>query len=137
MEFTGERIFPATFEMVARSVAWARETAADAELPSGRALHLELAVEEAVANVVRHAYPGRPGDFRIRVTGDVGVVRVELEDSGIPFDPTEEGGIPDGPVGQRPAGGHGLPLIRRVTSRLSYRHEDGRNHLLFELVSEG
>lgn len=136
MEFTGERTFPATLEMVARSVAWARETAADAELPPGRALRLELAIEEAVANVVRHGYAGRHGEFRIRVAGDVGVVHVEIEDSGIPFDPTEGGGIPECPDVGRFPGGHGLLLIRRVVSRLSYRRENGFNHLHFDLVSE-
>jgi anti-sigma regulatory factor (Ser/Thr protein kinase) len=123
--------------MVARSVAWTREAAADAELPPARSLHLELAVEEAVANVVRHGYPGRHGEFRIRVEGAAGVVRIEIEDAGVPFDPTENGSAAEGRPGERSAGGHGLMLIRRLASRLSYRREDGVNRLQLELKAEG
>jgi anti-sigma regulatory factor (Ser/Thr protein kinase) len=136
VEFTGEKTFPATPEAVGRSVAWVRETAAAAELPAARSLHLELAVEESVANVVRHAYAGRPGEFRIRLAGDLGIVHVEIEDAGIPFDPTGEKGSTAVRQEERRAGGHGLDLIRRVTSRLSYRRENGLNRLTFDLASE-
>ena len=134
MEFTGDRSFPATLEMVGRSVTWVRETAAVAELPPATSLHLELAVEESVANVVRHAYAGGPGEFRIRLKGDLGTVHVEIEDAGIPFDPTGERGAPAGRPEERRAGGLGLGLIRRVTSRLSYRRENGLNRLSFDLT---
>ena len=135
VEFTVERTFPASLDRVAEAVAWTRLAAGGAELPGNRLLHLELAVEEAVANIVRHAYPGPPGSFRIRIHGEPGVARVEIDDEGVPFDPSHR---PDpGPPssGPRKAGGLGVLLLRRVTEGLDYRRDGTRNRLSFEISS--
>ena len=136
MEFRAERAFPATLDNVVRSVSWVRESAATAELPPARSLHLELAVEKSAVNVVRHAGVGPSGEFRIRLSGRPGSVHVELEDGGIPFDPTRTGDVRSGRPGERGPGGHGIALIRRVTSGLSYRREEERNVLSFDLAVE-
>ena len=60
----------------------AAATAAELGL-SGRALeHFELAVSEALTNVVLHAYHGRPGPMSMEVEGDDDVVRVTVADEG-------------------------------------------------------
>jgi serine/threonine-protein kinase RsbW len=135
MEFASDRSFPATLDSVARAVAWARDASAGADLPPNRLLHLELAVEEAAANVVLHAFPGRTGDFRIRVGGNEGRVRVEIEDDGIPFDPLRSSGKKgSGSTGERTAGGLGILLLHRITSELEYARDGGRNRLAFEVT---
>jgi anti-sigma regulatory factor (Ser/Thr protein kinase) len=60
----------------------AAATAAELGL-SGLALeHFELAVSEALTNVVLHAYHGRPGPMSMEVEGDEDVVRVTVADEG-------------------------------------------------------
>ena len=47
---------------------------------------IDLAVEEASANIVRHAYgPGHAGDILLRVETADDVVRITLTDWGLPF----------------------------------------------------
>ena len=48
---------------------------------------IDLAVEEALANIVRHSYrSGHAGDILLRVETTVDEVRITLTDWGIPFD---------------------------------------------------
>jgi anti-sigma regulatory factor (Ser/Thr protein kinase) len=62
---------------------------------------------------------------------------VAVEDPGPPFDPLAEPHRP--PLGagieQRPVGGLGIHLVRRLTTRLAYaRTPEGRNRLTFRVV---
>ncbi len=85
-----------------------------------------LAVTEAVANAVRHAYPGGPGEVRVvvSVVGD-GVV-VSVSDDGI--------GVRGFTATQSPGVGLGLGLIRALADRV--RIEPGSNGTLVEMVFE-
>ena len=77
---------------------------------------IDLAVEEASANVVQHAYrPGLAGDILLRVETTDESVRITLTDWGLPFD--LEGVTPfdmRGPAETRAKGGTGLRLIRSL-----------------------
>ncbi|WP_116040544.1 ATP-binding protein [Amycolatopsis palatopharyngis] len=68
---------------------------------------LTLAVYEALANTVTHAYPGRTGtlDLRAEYWSPRGVVEVEVADQGRWLQPQAEPG---------PLGGRGLPLIHQL-----------------------
>jgi anti-sigma regulatory factor (Ser/Thr protein kinase) len=66
---------------------------------------LLLAVTEAAANVVQHAYPrGRPGTFSLDARCEAGDVVVEIGDEGV--------GV--GTAAPRHGGGLGLEIIRRM-----------------------
>jgi two-component sensor histidine kinase len=66
---------------------------------------LLLAVTEAAANVVRHAYPaGRPGSFSLDVRRESGDIVVSIRDEGV--------GI--GGAAPSRGGGLGLEIIRRL-----------------------
>ena len=74
---------------------------------------IDLAVEEAAANIVRHAYrPGQAGDILLQVDTTDDTVRITLTDWGLPFD--SETVTPfdvRAPVETRAKGGTGLYLI--------------------------
>jgi len=96
-----------------------------------------LALEEAVTNVINHAFAGVPTPHLIRVRLDISDVlfAAEVIDNGRVFDPTS---VPDPdltlPLEQRTPGGLGIHLMRNVMDRLQYRHEAGHNTLRLEKV---
>jgi anti-sigma regulatory factor (Ser/Thr protein kinase) len=92
---------------------------------------LVLAVNEAVVNIVHHAYRDEPGEVELSVSCSEGVILVILLDHGPPFDPTTMLS-PDTtlPLDKRPFGGMGIHFMREFCDELRYRRDsDGRNEL--------
>jgi len=90
-----------------------------------------LAVDEILTNVVSYAYPfGESNEVEIRARVDDDSFTVEVEDGGSPFDPTQ---APEpklhGRLEDRPVGGLGIHIVRRLVDSMSYRRRDGRNVL--------
>lgn len=89
--------------------------------------HLALAVDEALANVIRHAYMGDDAG-RIWITilpieTSTPIFRIEIEDEGKPFD--IESIVPRDLDEVRP-GGLGVHLIREVTDRCTFERRSPR-----------
>ncbi len=101
-------------------------------IDSSMAMGLNLALEEAVTNVVLYAYPeGKEGLVRIDTLYDGVVLVFVITDSGIPFDPTqkEEADITLS-VEERPIGGLGIFLVNQLMDTVCYeRTADGYNVL--------
>ena len=96
-------------------------------------MELNLAVEEAVVNVMEYAYPqGETGEVTIEVSVADDLLDINIIDSGAPFDPTQKSD-PDTslPVEERSIGGLGIFLVRQVMDTVSYRRDDGKNILTF------
>ena len=105
--------------------------AMESKLDQGVAMSLNLALEEAVTNVIMYAYP----------EGSDGLVEVEaiiwkdhldfiVTDSGVPFDPTSIS-PPDLSLDaiDRPVGGLGIYLVNSIMDHVSYERKDGKNIL--------
>jgi serine/threonine-protein kinase RsbW len=92
---------------------------------------LQLAASEIVTNVILHAYDDeREHAIVVRLAANAGEVTVEVEDDGRPFDPSSAPAPRlDLPLEERPVGGLGVHLARRVTDAIEYRRQDGRNIL--------
>jgi anti-sigma regulatory factor (Ser/Thr protein kinase) len=96
---------------------------------------MTLALEEAVANVIDHAFVGLPPPHSIKVRLDITAASVtaEIIDNGQFFDPTA---APDPdlslPLEERHPGGLGIHLMRGMMDRLHYRRADGNNILRLE-----
>lgn len=98
------------------------------------ALELELILEELVTNVIRHGYDAgdaREHQIAIALELDADRIRIEVVDDGRPFDP-RQAPAPDttAPLEERPVGGLGLHLVRRLVDGLEHERRDGRNHLV-------
>lgn len=95
-------------------------------------MKLSLAVDEACANVIEHAY-GDDGTkaVRVRVSFDPDRVMVEVVDTGKGFDPSE---LPVKDVEQlvreRSSGGLGWRLIRSVMDEVHYQMVPGEKNEL-------
>lgn len=122
---------PATLPRVADAVDFARAGAKSAGLGPPKVFSVEVAVEEAVMNVCRHAYRDREaGEVTVRLLVSPGALVVEVEDEGPLFDPI---GHPEpdihAPLAERKIGGLGILMIRKLVDEVSWRRQGGRNVL--------
>ena len=91
---------------------------------------VNLAVEEAVVNVMNYAYPeGTRATILLEVFADEESVRFELRDDGRPFDPTSEEVDVENNVKNKIIGGMGIHLIRHYMDHIAYERKDGQNIL--------
>jgi anti-sigma regulatory factor (Ser/Thr protein kinase) len=105
-----------------------------AGLPEMRRLDLQLVLEEAAANIIKHAWEGGEHAFTLRLTLDGGGVAVELEDDGKPFNPlTVQAFDANAPLEERRCGGMGIHLIRQLADEAAYHYQGGRNRLTLRL----
>lgn len=107
--------------------ALCRELSLDREC----AMSLQLALEEAVVNVMQYAYaPGTKGEITIRVEHEASKLLFCIEDGGLPFDPTE---VADAdvslPADQREIGGLGIYIVRQIMDKVEYSRRGQRNIL--------
>lgn len=105
--------------------------AEEASIDPSLAMSLNLALEEAVTNVVMYAYPaGEEGDVDIVAALSDGSLLFTISDKGIPFDPTkkEDADITLG-VEERQIGGLGIFLVRQLMDTVEYKRKDGYNIL--------
>ena len=93
---------------------------------------VQLAVEEAVVNVMTYAYPERKKGFvTIKAMSDGHELRLVVIDSGRAFDPTsKEKADVSLSLEDRPIGGLGIFLVRELMDTINYERVDGRNILM-------
>ena len=94
-------------------------------------MRLNLAIEEAVVNVMNYAYPkGAIGDVDIEVETDEDTITFVISDSGVPFDPTKKADTDITlSVDERPIGGLGIHLVRQIMDDIAYHYTDHKNIL--------
>ena len=102
--------------------------AQSAGLPADHVYEVVLAVHEACANVIQHAYAGRPGGtFTVACHRQPGGLEVRVRDQGKPFDIQAAAELPPDELRE---GGRGVFLIRRLMDEVdSRRGADGANEL--------
>jgi anti-sigma regulatory factor (Ser/Thr protein kinase) len=105
-----------------------------AGLSASITMQMNLAMEEAVVNVMNYAYPkGTEGEISIEAQAVDGRVTFVIIDSGIPFDPTaEEEADTSLSAEDRPIGGLGIFLVCQLMDVVSYEYRDGKNMLTLQ-----
>ena len=96
--------------------------------------HVALVLEELLSNLATHGDSlGQKASVSITITAEG--VQGEVIDSGAPFDP-RAATDPDveAPIADRPIGGLGLVLVKRLTSALDYVRRDNRNVTTFAVT---
>lgn len=93
---------------------------------------LELAVDEACANVIEHAYGHDiTKDVSVRATFDDQKLKISVIDEGLGFDPAEVNQKSlDQLVHERRSGGLGIRLIKTLMDEVSYEIEPGQKNEL-------
>lgn len=105
--------------------------AEEAGIDFATAMSLNLALEEAVVNVMQYAYPaGTHGTVDICAKTDGGKLTLIIADSGTPFDPTQKEEVDiSQDIESRQIGGLGIHLIREIMDNIRYEYADGKNIL--------
>ena len=85
------------------------------EVLPAQSADIQLAVTEAAANVVRHAYPDEAGQIRCDAVADNGTIIITVSDWGCPFTmPTTDPGL-----------GLGVLIMHSLADQVTLRHVDG------------
>lgn len=105
--------------------------AGKAELDHESAFNLNLALEEAVANVIMYAYPeGTDGLVDIQAAVDGKCVSFVITDNGKAFDPTVKEDVDiTVDADKRPIGGLGIHLVRTIMDEVYYERKEEKNIL--------
>lgn len=99
------------------------------------AYKLRLAVDEIATNIINHGYEeaGIKGDIEIQAHIDDRTLKISIEDTGIPYDPTQK--LPqthlDRALEDRPIGGLGIYLALQGVDEFTYERTCDRNRNIF------
>ncbi|MBU9889185.1 MAG: ATP-binding protein [Candidatus Omnitrophica bacterium] len=129
------------FELVSRSEVLAplrkelRELLAQAGWEKKIAEEILLAVDEALTNIIRHAYGGQAGTMTVIFSDGPEQTEITLEDRGKAFDPNQ---VPPPELPRSEPGGLGVHFIRAVMDRVVYdaSFKDGNRLRLIKLKSK-
>lgn len=119
-------------EELNRLIGFLEQLADEWETPSGLISTLNLALEEAITNIVFYAFDkGEEHEIKLTFSLDNEKLSVVIEDEGRPYDPTGNGD-PDInlSVGERPIGGLGVFLIKQIMDKVDYCRDGNSNKLL-------
>lgn len=123
---------PSTTENLAMIREFASHVGAQAGLDESSVGKLELAVDEACANVIEHAYGSDvTKEVVVRAVFDDSTIQIIVQDTGRGFDPTH---IPvenlKDLVRQRRSGGLGMQLMRTLMDEVHYEITPGEKNEL-------
>lgn len=118
-----------------RAGEWLRELAAAHGLDRQLGYGLELAMDEALTNVMNYAYPdGGTHDIVLELRATPDGIALEIADDGVPFNPLDHAidELSADLEKSRPTG-RGVRLMRQFMDDITYVRRDGRNVLTLVL----
>lgn len=103
----------------------------ECQLPAGSMLPINLVLEEALSNVIFYAYEaGSSQEIHIEIEYVAPRLTITIKDTGKAFDPTQkEDPNLHLPVEERPIGGLGIFLMRKIMDEISYKRLGKENIL--------
>jgi anti-sigma regulatory factor (Ser/Thr protein kinase) len=109
---------------------------ADSGVDTRAVHHVALVLDELLTNVATYGGTIEP-PVSIRLTISPDRVTAEVVDGGMMFDPRDDRNLEvPASVEERPIGGLGLLLVRRVTESLAYERVGDRNRTIFSICRE-
>ena len=104
------------------------------EFPGQFLNRLQIAVDEAVTNIIEHGYAGQPrGSAAIEINVDVDSERfcIQISDNGLSFDPNQMSDVDiQTHVAAGRAGGLGVFLMRKIMDQVDYQYQNGKKNQL-------
>ena len=121
------RSFPPTQEGICQASAYLDECLKEQPPDAQSSLHIIL--DEIASNIVKHS--GASGfEVDVEFTEDPAGVRLVFVDDGVPYDPLSHAD-PDTklPAAERPIGGLGIMMVKKMADSISYERARNRNFL--------
>jgi len=112
-----------------RVLSFVSELCVRNSIPPETEYDLNLALDEIVTNVAKHAYPGDgEHQFTLHITVTHEEIVAQVEDDGIEFNPLEHP-TPDldAPLVERKEGGLGIFLVRQIMTSVEYQRVAVKN----------
>ena len=105
----------------------------DADCPVKTQMQIDVAVDEVMSNIAHYAYPDSEGTVTVSIEEKENTVQIFFRDSGIPYDPLTAK-APDLSLSaeDRPIGGLGIHMVKKMMDAVSYRYENGQNMLTLQ-----
>ncbi|MBN2068407.1 MAG: ATP-binding protein [Opitutales bacterium] len=103
-------------------------------LPPALQMNLDLVLEEVLSNIIHYGFSDQQLHWiEIHAVYENGTVMLRISDDGVPFDPTEKA-APDltQSIEDRPVGGLGIFLVRKLMDQVTYLRENDHNILILE-----
>lgn len=125
-------VFLAKVELLRSMLQWIRDSLQQMDFEPKTLRKIELACEEVLINIIRHAYQDRPEEIEI----DVKVflkshVEIAIQDHGPPFDPTQaEEPNCSNSLEERGVGGLGIHFVRQIMDEVRYQRALDKNVLI-------
>jgi serine/threonine-protein kinase RsbW len=118
-------------DQLAKIAAFVEKIAAAYRLSEQHECDVEMAVDEACANIIEHAYQGQPdGKIVITCARRGKDLLITIKDFGKPFDPTRVARPRTrAPLSKRNVGGLGLFLMRRRMDQVTFDFSKEHNVL--------
>jgi serine/threonine-protein kinase RsbW len=111
----------ATIENVPRISDFVQDEGKRLRLTDDVLFDIDLAVEEASTNIVRHAYePGQAGDMQVRIEAAEDDIHITLTDWGKPFEADAAHLAVEVPMEVRAEGGMGVLLIHELMDEVTH-----------------
>lgn len=126
-----ELILNNTLEDKERVLPVLEEFARNHQLPPKVLQAADLALEEHLTNLLAYAYDDKaPHPIVVRLTLEDRWLQIEVADDGRPFNPLSRPPVDTSlPLAEKPIGGLGIHLIRKLMDEVHYHREAGKNVL--------
>lgn len=114
---------------------WVKKLAGRYSIPEKTAFAIDLCLEEALSNIVRHGYSGmesRPITVEFRIDG--GSLTFTIKDEAPHFPPPEHSASMPESLDQFEPGGLGIPLMRRFADRVEWEPLPNGNRLTLQFA---
>ena len=124
--------FQATLDALAPMLDWVHSQTEKAGFSTQESHKIELALEEAIVNVIHHAYGDKGGNLEIRCSiSPQQKIEFKLKDQGPPFNPVIQAPQVElsKPLEEKKEGGLGIFLIRQYMDHIDYERADQHNIL--------
>ncbi|NDJ77852.1 MAG: anti-sigma factor antagonist [Chloroflexi bacterium] len=126
-------VIAARLEEVRDACDFVVEAAEAAQLDERAVYHCQMAVDEALTNVIEHGYAYQGDGSQIEVTCHTDLNRfvITITDNGPAFNPLEhESPNPAQELEEREPGGWGIYFIRKLTDDVAYQRVGDKNRLI-------
>lgn len=132
MDAVSRLVISARLEEVRHACDFVVEAAETARLDERAVYHCQMAVDEALTNIIEHGYAYEGDDSQIEIVCEISTNQftITIIDDSPAFDPlTHHSPDPAAPLDTREPGGWGIYFIRKLMDDVRYTRVGDHNHL--------